>query len=148
MVIDHIGIVVRSLEHGIGQWGELFGYEKASDIVVNTRQHVRVVFLSKEDSVTVKLIEPSGPASPVSVFARKGGGLHHICFRCNDLNVQIPLLRAQGARLVVPPEPGEAFKNNEIAFLMVENGLNIELIDTTDKEGWGQSIHAGDISQQ
>lgn len=136
MVIDHIGIVVRSLEQGIQQWEELFGYKKSSDIVTNTRQKVRVVFLSKKESLTVKLLEPSEPASSVSLFARRGGGLHHVCFRCDSLKVQIPLLKEKGARLIVPPEPGEAFKNKEIAFFWVENGLNIELIDTTEKEGW------------
>lgn len=136
MVIDHIGVVVRSLEQGIEQWQELFGYLKNSDIVTNTRQQVRVVFLAKKDSVTVKLVEPSDPASPVSAFARKGGGLHHICFRCDDLRVQVPLLEEKGARLLVPPQPGEAFRNRDIAFLFTENNLNIELIDTTDKEGW------------
>jgi hypothetical protein len=37
--------------------------------------------------------------------------------------------------MIVPPQPGEAFKNNDIAFFFVDN-LNFELIDTTDKEGW------------
>jgi methylmalonyl-CoA/ethylmalonyl-CoA epimerase len=136
MVIDHIGIVVRSLEEGIQQWEELFGYARNSDIVTNTNQKVRVVFLAKKDSVTVKLLEPSDPSSPVSLLARKGGGLHHICFRCENLEIQIPLLKAKGARLLVPPQPGEAFRNKNIAFLFVENNLNIELIDTTEKEGW------------
>src|SRR5947209_1912180 len=136
MVIDHIGIVVRSLEHGIQQWEELFGYARSSQIVTNTRQKVRIVFLSKKDSVLIKLLEPSDTSSPVSLFARKGGGLHHICFRCEKLELQIPLLTAKGARLLVPPQPGEAFRNRDIAFLFAENNLNIELIDTAEKEGW------------
>jgi methylmalonyl-CoA/ethylmalonyl-CoA epimerase len=136
MVIDHIGIVVRSLEEGIQQWEELFGYTKNSDIVTNTRQKVRVVFLSKKESLTVKLLEPSEPASPVSLFARKGGGLHHVCFKCDDLKVQISLLKEKAARLIVPPQPGEAFKGKDIAFLLANNNLNIELIDTAEKEGW------------
>jgi methylmalonyl-CoA/ethylmalonyl-CoA epimerase len=136
MVIDHIGIVVRSLERGIRQWEDLFGYSTNSDIVINTRQRVRVVFLSKKDSVTIKLLEPLDQASPVSAFARKGGGLHHICFRCDNLEVKIRHLHENGARLIVPPEPGEAFLNNKIAFLFAENNLNIELIDTMEKQGW------------
>jgi methylmalonyl-CoA/ethylmalonyl-CoA epimerase len=135
MVIDHIGIVVRSLEHGIQEWQEVFGYTRNSEIVINTRQAVRVVFLSKKDSLTIKLLEPLDADSPVWLFARKGGGLHHICFRCNNVETQIPLLRDKGVRLLVPPQPGEAFRNNKIAFLFAEN-LNIELIDTTEKEGW------------
>ena len=136
MVIDHIGIVVRSLEKGIKQWSNMFGYCKSSDIVTNTTQKVRVVFLSKQGSLTVKLLEPLQADSPVASLARRGGGLHHICFRCEDMKVQIPLLQQSGARLTVPPEPGEAFNNREIAFLFTGNNLNIELIDTLEKAGW------------
>lgn len=138
MVIDHIGIVVQSLEQGIQQWEELFGYRRNSAIVSNTRQKVTVVFLAKKDSLTVKLLAPSDASSPVAAFARKGGGLHHICFRCDDLKTEIPRLQRSGARLLVAPQPGEAFRNHDIAFLFAEN-LNCELIDTTEKEGWKET---------
>lgn len=136
MVIDHIGIVVRSLEDGIQQWESLFGYRRNSDIVTNTRQKVRVVFLAKRDSLPVKLVEPADESSPIFAFARRGGGLHHLCFRCQDLQVQIPILEAQDAKFLVPPQPGEAFKNNDIAFFLTRNNLNVELIDTEEKQGW------------
>ena len=136
MVIDHIGIVVRSLEDGIREWQELFGYRKSSNAVVNTRQKVKVVFLSKDNSLTVKLIEPTEPGSPVFALARKGGGLHHLCFRCASMKSQIPKLEQKGARCLVSPEPGEAFKNNNIAFFLTMNNLNVELIDTEEKQGW------------
>jgi methylmalonyl-CoA/ethylmalonyl-CoA epimerase len=136
MIIDHIGIVVRSLEAGMRQWEALFGYRKNSDVIVNTRQKVRVVFLSKKGSLTVKLIEASEPGSPVTAFARKGGGLHHLCFRCDDMATEIPRLQERGAMFIVPPQPGEAFKNREIAFFLAGNSLNVELIDTIEKAGW------------
>jgi methylmalonyl-CoA/ethylmalonyl-CoA epimerase len=136
MVIDHIGIVVRSLEDGIQQWESLFGYQRNSDIVLNTRQKVRVVFLGKRDSLPVKLLEPADESSPIAAFARRGGGLHHLCFRCQDLEMQIPILEAQEAKFLVPPQPGEAFKNNDIAFFLTRNNLNVELIDTEEKQGW------------
>jgi methylmalonyl-CoA/ethylmalonyl-CoA epimerase len=138
MNLDHIGIVVRSLEEGMRQWQTLFGYRQHSDIVLNQRQKVRVVFLAKPDSLTVKLIEPAEPDSPVFAFARKGGGLHHLCFRCADLGTQIAVLQQQGALLLVPPQPGEAFRNHPIAFLLAKNNLNLELIDTAEKQGWGE----------
>ena len=136
MIIDHIGIVVRSLEEGIQQWEGMFGYRKNSDIVLNTRQKVRVVFLAKRGSLPVKLIEPADATSPIFMFARRGGGLHHLCFRCEDIKLEIPILEAQEAKFLVPPEPGEAFKNNDIAFFLAKNNLNVELIDTGEKEGW------------
>ncbi len=136
MVIDHIGIVVRSLDEGLQQWKTLFGYQQSSEVVLNTRQKVRVVFLSKKDSLTVKLIEPSQDDSPVAMFARRGGGLHHLCFRYPDLKAESARLQANGAMLLVPPQPGEAFNNRDIAFLLARNNLNFELIDTTEKRGW------------
>jgi len=140
MVIDHIGIVVRSLEEGLRQWETLFGYDKCSDVVLNTRQKVKVVFLSKKDSLVVKLIEPSEPDSPVFAIARRGGGLHHLCFRCADMAEEIPLLSEKGAKLIVPPQPGEAFRNHDIAFLLAGNNLNVELIDTAEKQGWSGPV--------
>ena|SRR5215471_10190153 len=136
MVIDHLGIVVRSLEQGIERWEQLFGYAKNSNTVVNTRQQVKVVFLAKQGSLPVKLIEPSSKQSPVYSFARKGGGLHHICFRCESLDAEVLRLKQSGGRLIIPPEPGEAFNNHDIAFMLIDPSLNIELIDTIEKNGW------------
>ena len=138
MVIDHIGIVVRSLDEAIQQWSEIFGYVKNSDVVVNIRQKVRIVFLYKKDSLTIKLIEPSEPNSPVSAFARRGGGLHHLCFRCDDLDVQVETLTNKGVTFIVAPEPGEAFAGERVAFFLAKNNLNMELIDTDQKVGWKQ----------
>src|SRR5579862_9655501 len=106
MVIDHVGIVVRSLSEGLTQWESLFGYRRASTVVTNSHQKVNVAFLSKSGSLTVKLIEPSDDTSPIAMFARKGGGLHHICFKCDSVNTTIPELKAQGARLIASPQPG------------------------------------------
>jgi methylmalonyl-CoA/ethylmalonyl-CoA epimerase len=139
MVIDHIGIVVPSLEESIRQWEEWYGYHKNSDIVENTRQQVRVVFLAKPDSLTIKLVEPIGVSSPVMTVSRRGGGLHHLCFRCDDLTSQLAHWEKKGAMVLVKPQPGEAFGNRDISFVLAEGNINIELIDTTEKVGWGKA---------
>ena len=134
MIIDHIGIVVRTLERAIREWNTILGYRQMTEIVTNARQKVRVVFLVKEDSTTIKLIEPTEPGSPVFQFALKGGGLHHLCFRCEDVPVEVARLAALGSRILASPEPGEAFENHKIAFVYVPPlGLNLELIDTDVK---------------
>jgi len=135
MVIDHIGLVVKRLEEGIAQWTTLFGYIPITEKVANTRQEVNVVFLAKKDSCLIKLIEPADERSPVYQFALKGGGLHHICFRCTDLAAGIEQLKKKGMRVIAEPQPGEAFENEKIAFLYGRPGLNIELIDTDKKAG-------------
>lgn len=133
MVIDHIGIVVKSLEQGIEYWENVFGYKQMTEIVINTRQKVKVVFLKKENSLLIKLIEPTDETSPIYRISRKGGGLHHLAFRCEEINEEISRLKSLGLRVITNPEPGEAFENNQIAFLLGNQTLNIELIDTDKK---------------
>jgi methylmalonyl-CoA/ethylmalonyl-CoA epimerase len=133
MTIDHIAFVVSSLERGLLQWCNEFGYTQMTAPVENTRQQVKVVFLRKDGSVTVKLVEPSGETSPVYKLAARGGGLHHICFRCGDLHGEMDRLVASGARILAAPQPGEAFEGEDIAFLYCSNGLNVELIETEKK---------------
>ena len=133
MVIDHIGLVVKSIEKGIEHWGKVFEYRQMTEAVINSRQKVKVVFLCKDNSLTVKLIEPTDETSSVFRFAMKGGGLHHICFKCNDMNNELQRLSEMGLRVLTAPQPGEAFDNENIAFIYAKHGLNIELIETGKK---------------
>ncbi len=130
LVLDHVGIAVRSLDEAIERWRTVFGYRQATGIVLNTRQQVRVVFLDKEGSLPVKLVAPSGPTSPVMGLVRRGGGIHHLCFRAPSIGPELARLEALGLRVISPPEPGEAFENDPIAFVYAGDGLNIELIDS------------------
>ena len=133
MIIDHIGIVTKSLEKGIKLWTEAFGYKQKTSPVINIRQKVKVVFLEKKGSTEIKLIEPVDETSPVYKFALRGGGLHHLCFKCESLETQVEELKNFGFRILAGPEPGEAFENENIAFIYVTQGLNIELIDTAKR---------------
>jgi methylmalonyl-CoA/ethylmalonyl-CoA epimerase len=104
-------------------------------IVENSLQKVKVAFLCKEDSVTIKLIEPLESNQSLCNFVNRGGGFHHLCFKCSDIDKKIDELTGKGLIKLVSPQPGEAFNNHNIAFLLAKYGLNIELIDTDEKAG-------------
>lgn len=106
-----------------------------TEIVTNTRQKVRVVFLAKRGSLQVKLIEPTDATSPIHALAQRGGGLHHLCFRCDSVDAEVARLQALGLRILTPPRPGEAFEDEKIAFVYAGDGLSIELIDTDKRAG-------------
>jgi methylmalonyl-CoA/ethylmalonyl-CoA epimerase len=135
MVIDHISFAVKNLEEGISYWSRVFGYRQLTNMVVNSLQKVKVVFLGKENSIAVKLIEPVEGNLSLQNFVNRGGGFHHICFKCSDVNEKLNELSDKGLLVLVPPQPGEAFNNHEIAFLLARYGLNIELIDTEERYG-------------
>lgn len=133
MVIDHVAVVVRSLEQALPLWIGIFGYAPMTDPVVNSRQRVRVQFLAKQGSVTIKLVEPVDATSPVHAAAARGGGLHHLCFRCDSVPAAVERLKRAGMRLLADPAPGEGFDDELIAFVYAGQGLNVELIDTDKK---------------
>ena len=135
MVIDHICFAVKNLKEGISYWENVFGYRQMTSIVENSRQNVKVTFLNKEDSIIVKLIEPVENNQSLLNFVNRGGGFHHICFKCNNIDEKSQELKEKGLITLVLPQPGEAFNNHSIAFMLAKNGINIELIDTDEKAG-------------
>ncbi len=135
MQVDHIAIAVRSVDTAADTLAALLGYTRTTTTVTNTRQRVNVLFMGKAGSIDIKLIEPSDPESPLSAFVRKGGGLHHLCFKVADVPAACAELRARGARVIAEPAPGEAFDDHLIAFLYMGLGLNVEVIDTDSRRG-------------
>lgn len=135
MKIDHVCIAVRSLDAAIAMLCPLLGFAPRTEPVTNTRQKVNVIFLSKPGSIDLKLIEPASEDSPLWASLRKGEGLHHICFRTDDVAVRLEELAERGLRILSMPAPGEAFNDQLIAFGYAGCGLNIELIDTDERRG-------------
>ena len=135
MKIDHICFAVNDIKEGIEYWEKIFGYRQLTHIVKNTRQKVIVSFLSKDDSINIKLIEPADDNQSLINFVSRGGGFHHICFKCSDIDETMSELTEKGLLTLVAPQPGEAFNNHNIAFLLARNGISIELIDTDEKAG-------------
>jgi methylmalonyl-CoA/ethylmalonyl-CoA epimerase len=135
MTIDHICFAVENIEISIKDWINAFDYRQMTEIITNTRQKVRVVFLEKSKSLTIKLIEPLIENRSLHNFLKQGGGFHHICFKCNNLENTIDALKVKGLISLVSPQPGEAFDNEDIAFMLTKFGVNIELIETDKKAG-------------
>lgn len=54
---------------------------------------------------------------------------------CDDIEMELNVMKSKGLRILTPPQPGEAFENKDIAFVFAKQGLNIELIDTEKRAG-------------
>ncbi len=134
--LDHICLAVRKIAPARDILERLLGYRVRTEPIENTSQQVVVQFMSKSGSIDIKLIEPSSQLSPLTEFVRRsGGGLHHIAFKCRSVEEAVIDLRTKGAKIVAPPQPGEAFDDALIAFAFLGAGLNIEVIDTATRRG-------------
>lgn len=134
--IDHVGIVVRSIEEALPRYRSLFGLLPAAPVIAFASQGVRLCFLDSgpTPSARLELVEPVDPGSGVARFlAQRGEGLHHLCFRSDDLATDLASLEAHGAELIDrSPRPGA---HGSVAFIHPRtlSGILWELIQKEDE---------------
>ena len=95
--VAHVGIAVPSIAAALPFFRDVLGLEPAA---AETADGATIVSLPSGDT-HVELLEPVDPDSPVAKFlARRGAGIHHICYRVPDLDQAMARCRAAGFRLV------------------------------------------------
>ncbi len=106
--IHHVGIVVPNLDKAMLFWRELLGLSLLKSAVVQD-QGVKAALLSA-GGTEIELLEPIAAESGVSRFlARRGGGLHHICFETDNIVAELDRARTKGLQLIdQQPRPGLA----------------------------------------
>ena len=129
--LHHIGIVVKNINESLGEIANFLSFESISLPTIIGSQKVNICFL-KTNNVYIELIEPTEENSPITNFAKEGGGFHHLCFEVDDIQQEIDRMVKNGAHLVVAPVKG--FEDRLLAFLMLNLKKTkcklIELIET------------------
>jgi methylmalonyl-CoA/ethylmalonyl-CoA epimerase len=124
--IHHVGIVVKRLTAAYAFYRDVLGLPLLREAEISD-QGVKAALLAAGDS-EVELLEPLGPTTPVGRFlARRGEGLHHLCFETADVGGMVHDLEQRGVELIdSAPRPGLA---GQIAFLHPRacSGVLVEL---------------------
>jgi methylmalonyl-CoA/ethylmalonyl-CoA epimerase len=127
--IDHIAIVVEDIQTALGFWQEALGLQLAGVEEVAEQKSV-VAFLPTGES-EVELVKPTTADSGVARFlAKRGPGMHHICFEVDGLQAILDELKAKGVRLI-NETPTKGAAGNRIAFIHPEStqGVLVELYE-------------------
>jgi methylmalonyl-CoA/ethylmalonyl-CoA epimerase len=124
--IHHIGIVVRSLSESYGFWRDTLGLPLIREAEIKD-QGVLAALLAAGSS-EIELLQPTAPDSGVARFlAKRGEGLHHVCFQTADVAGDLAALKSAGIPLLdAAPRPGLA---GRIGFLSPTacHGVLVEL---------------------
>jgi LAO/AO transport system kinase len=126
--IDHLGIATKGIDEALGFWVDALGLENVHTEIVED-QKVRVAMLPIGES-RIELLEPTGNDSPISKFIEKrGGGIHHVAVRVDDIEAMIAKLKARGARLI-DETPRIGAEGCLVAFVHPSsaNGVLLELV--------------------
>ncbi|MGH7421948.1 MAG: VOC family protein, partial [Candidatus Rokuibacteriota bacterium] len=107
-------------------WRDTLGLPLAREATVQ-EQGVRAALLAAGDS-EIELLEPLGPETPIGRFlAKRGEGLHHVCFKTADVAGDLTALQGRSVALLdTAPRHGLA---GRIAFLHPRacHGVLVEL---------------------
>ena len=104
--LDHIAIAVPDLDKAIRRFSEDFGLhlEGTEDVVAAST----VTAFFPLPPTSIELVHPLNGVGPIAKYLeKKPGGLHHICFRSDDLEADMARLRDKGYQFLgEQPSPG------------------------------------------
>jgi methylmalonyl-CoA/ethylmalonyl-CoA epimerase len=125
--IAHVGIAVADLETALAFYRDVLGVEPHPPEMADG---ATIRALPFGDAV-VELMQPNDDEGPVAKFlAKRGPGIHHICYQVPDLDAAIQACRAAGYRLV-DGVPRRGVGGRRIAFIHPKStaGILLELTD-------------------
>ena len=102
--LDHIGVAVESLEKALAMYEKALGLKPSG---FDEADQSKIAFLPVGDT-RIELLEGLGPDSPISKFvAKRGPGIHHLCFEVPDIHAAFTAVKATGAQVLdAAPRPG------------------------------------------
>lgn len=125
--LDHIAIAVPDLDKAIKRFMEDFGLEfNGTEDVVDAKTSTAFFPLPP---TSIELVHPLNGAGPVAKFLeKKGGGLHHLCFRSDDIEADVARLREKGYQFL-SEAPSDGAHNSKVIFIHPKScdGVLIEL---------------------
>jgi methylmalonyl-CoA/ethylmalonyl-CoA epimerase len=125
--IAHVGIAVADLESALAFYRDVLGLEPHQPETADGAVIVALPFGDAE----VELLAPVTADSPIGKFlARRGPGIHHICYRVPDLDAALEACRKAGYRLVDEvPRKGAAGRRIAFVHPKATAGILLELTD-------------------
>jgi len=127
--IDHIGIVVKSLDEIAELFRKISEIDKFETEEV-PEQKVRVAMFKCGES-NIEFLMPTSSESPIHKFLEKRGtSIHHIAFRVKNLEEKLEKLKKDGVKLI-DLKPRIGANNKKIAFIHPKStgGILIELCE-------------------
>ncbi len=123
--IAHLGIAVESLSAILPFYRDVLGMPETP---LDDADGARIKAVVAGESL-VELLEPDQSDSPIGKFlAKRGPGIHHICFNVDDIDAMLARCKAHGIQLI-DETPRIGAEGKRIAFLHPKStaGVLVEL---------------------
>ena len=125
--VAHIGIAVSNLDEAVAFYRDVLRLEPSPP---ETADGASIVSLHL-GNLEIELMEPVIPDGPVAKFlAKRGPGIHHICYRVSDLGSALEECRRHGYQLIDhTPRPGTGGRRVAFVHPKTTGGILLELTE-------------------
>lgn len=130
--LDHIAIAVPELEKAIQRFKDDFGLSFDGTEDVENAKTSTAFF--PVPATQVELVHPLRGEGPIAKYLeKKGGGLHHISLRTNDILADVERLKAKGY-IFLSEEPSNGAHGSKVIFIHPKScdGVLVELTQPAD----------------
>lgn len=131
----HVAIAVNNIEEVERIYETALGLKVEHREVVEDQGVRTSMLVPGKGGAAIELLEPLDEGSPITKFLEKRGeGIHHICFRVDDIESALKRLKSEGVRLIDEvPRPGAY--NSKVAFIHPKamNGVLVELAELSEE---------------
>jgi methylmalonyl-CoA/ethylmalonyl-CoA epimerase len=127
--IAHVGIAVTSIAESLPFYRDVLGMP---EVALADADGANIAGLMAGNSL-VELLEPAEDGTPIDKFvAKRGPGIHHICFVVDNLDGILDKCRSAGIRLI-DQTPRMGAEGKRIAFLHPSStgGVLVELTEAS-----------------
>lgn len=99
-ILDHVAIAVKDLDKAQKIFEDLgLNFKGEREVVAD--QGVETAFAAVDQNAQLELLNPHGDDGPIHQYiAKKGEGIHHLCFRVDDVAKTSEELRSKGYQLI------------------------------------------------
>jgi methylmalonyl-CoA/ethylmalonyl-CoA epimerase len=131
MRFHHIGYAVKEIRSYLDHFlVPMFSPISVTELVPDPIQHVNVCFAKMQGGTMIELVEPLGEHSPLhSVLGGSRGGLYHLCYEVDDLEIELQRFRQKRCMPLGKPVPAAAFGGRRIVFLLTPQRDLIEFLE-------------------
>jgi methylmalonyl-CoA/ethylmalonyl-CoA epimerase len=124
--LDHFAVVVPSTDDALKLWRDRLGFPVVCSEIVNGAS-VRLTHLDLGNT-HLQLVEPLTPDHPLKPWlAQHGPGLHHMCFKVDDVGASRDALRAVGLAGDAAPHQGTQGKRALFLAKQATNDVQVEI---------------------
>jgi len=115
--LNHVAVAVNDLAAATASYRDVLGASVSAPLALP--DHGVTVAFVELPNTKIELLEPLGERSPIRRFLERSpeGGIHHVCYEVDDIEVARDHLIRMGARVLGDGQPRAGAHGKPVLFL-------------------------------